>query len=196
LATVHANVQLIREMEFRGRASNGHELTIDTSADHGGLALGLEPLDLVLLALGGCIGLDVISIMRKKRQEVTNYDLRITAEQSDEHPRVYTRIEIEHIVAGRNIDEQAVARSIELSETKYCPVSAMLRGTVQIHNRYHIINDDEHPVKLRKTPSPIGRGRERVCANRCRIAEPNRVSYKASNTEGGCVAAPAFLMCN
>ncbi len=147
MATVHANVQLIREMEFRGRAPNGHELTIDTSADHGGHALGLEPLDLVLLALGGCIGLDVISIMRKKRQEVTNYDVRITAEQSDEHPRVYTRIELEHVVAGRNIDEQAVARSIELSETKYCPVSAMLRSTVQIHNRYRIVNDDEHPVK-------------------------------------------------
>jgi putative redox protein len=147
LATVHANVQLIREMEFRGRAPNGHELTIDTSSDHGGHALGLEPLDLVLLALGGCMGLDVISILRKKRQEVTNYDIRITAQQADEHPRVYTQIELEHVVAGRNIDENAVARAIELSETKYCPVSAMLRGTVQIHNRYRIVNDDEHPVK-------------------------------------------------
>lgn len=147
MATVNANVQLIREMEFRGRAPNGHELTIDTSSDHGGHALGLEPLDLVLMALGGCMGLDVISILRKKRQEVTNYDIKITAQQADEHPRVYTHIELEHVVAGRNIDENAVARAIELSETKYCPVSAMLRGTVQIHNRYSIINDDEHPVK-------------------------------------------------
>jgi putative redox protein len=134
-------------MEFRGRAPNGHELTIDTSSDHGGHALGLEPLDLVLLALGGCMGLDVISIMRKKRQEVTNYDIRITAEQADEHPRVYTRIELEHVVAGRNIDENAVVRAIELSETKYCPVSAMLRGNVEIRNRYRIVNDDEHPIK-------------------------------------------------
>ncbi len=140
-------MQLIREMEFRGRAPNGHELTLDTSSDHGGHALGLEPLDLVLLALGGCMGLDVISILRKKRQEVTNYDIHITAEQSDEHPRVYTHIELEHVVAGRNIDANAVARAIELSETKYCPVSAMLHGTVQIHNRYSIINDDEHEVK-------------------------------------------------
>ncbi len=147
MATVHANVQLIREMEFRGRAPNGHELTIDTSSDHGGHALGLEPLDLVLLALGGCMGLDVISILRKKRQQVTNYDIRITAQQADEHPRVYTQIELEHVVAGRNIDENAVARAIELSETKYCPVSAMLHGTVQIHNRYSIINDDEHETK-------------------------------------------------
>lgn len=147
MATVHANVQLMREMEFRGRAPNGHELTIDTSSDHGGHALGLEPLDLVLLALGGCMGLDVISIMRKKRQEVTNYDIRITAEQADEHPRVYTRIELEHVVAGRNIDENAVVRAIALSETKYCPVSAMLRGNVEIRNRYRIVNDDEHPTR-------------------------------------------------
>ncbi len=147
MATVHANVQLIREMEFKGRAPNGHELTIDTGSDHGGHALGLEPLDLVLMALGGCMGLDVISILRKKRQEVTNYDIKITAQQADEHPRVYTSIELEHIVAGRNIDENAIVRAIELSETKYCPVSAMLHGTVQIHNRYSIINDDEHEVK-------------------------------------------------
>ncbi len=147
MATVHASVQLVKDMEFRGTAPNGHQLTIDTGTDHGGHALGLEPLDLVLTALGGCMGMDVISIMRKKRQEVTNYTIRITAQQSDEHPRVYTHIELEHIVAGRNIEEQAVMRSIELSETKYCPVSAMLRGSVEIHNRYQIIVDDEHAAK-------------------------------------------------
>jgi putative redox protein len=147
LATVHASVQLVKDMEFRGNAPNGHQLTIDTGTDHGGHALGLEPLDLVLIALGGCMGMDVISIMRKKRQEVTNYTIRVVAQQSDEHPRVYTHIELEHIIAGRNIDETAVMRSIELAEAKYCPVSAMLRGTVEIHHRYQIIVDDEHPAK-------------------------------------------------
>ncbi len=148
MATVHASMQLVREMEFHGRAPNGHELTVDTSSDHGGHALGLEPLDLVLLSLGGCMGLDVISILRKKRQQVTNYEVKITAQQADEHPRIYTHISLEHVVAGREIDERAVARAIELSETKYCPVSAMLRGSVQIVNHYRIVADNEHEPKL------------------------------------------------
>jgi putative redox protein len=101
------------------------------------------PMELVLLALGGCTGADVISILAKSRQRVTGYTVEVLAERRDDHPRVYTKIELVHRVRGRGVDAKAVARAIELSETKYCSVSAMLGATVAITSRFEIVEETE-----------------------------------------------------
>ena len=98
-------------------------------------------MELVLIALGGCTGADVASILQKKRQRVTSYDIEIRAERRDEHPRIYTKIEVTHLVRGYGVDEKAVAHAIELSETKYCSVSAMLAATAQIVTSYKITEE-------------------------------------------------------
>lgn len=144
LATVQAHVNLTRDMEFTAQAPNGHTVTLDTASDAGGHALGLEPLDLVLVALGGCMGMSAIAILRKKRQEVTHYEIRLTAQQADGNPHVYREIELDHILAGRDLDYAAIERAIQLAEEKYCPVSAMLRNSVTIINKYRVISDPEH----------------------------------------------------
>lgn len=110
--------------------SFGHELSAPS------------PMELLLIALGGCTGADVVGILEKKRQRVTGYDIEVRAERRAEHPRVYTRIEVIHRVRGHAIDPKAVAHAIELSETKYCSVSAMLGASAQLSMRYEVENDE------------------------------------------------------
>jgi putative redox protein len=93
--------------------------------------------------LGGCTGADVVSILEKKRQHVTGYEIEVRAERRDEHPRIYTSIEVIHRVRGAGIDPKAVAHAIELSETKYCSVSAMLGASARLSMRFEIQNEDK-----------------------------------------------------
>ena len=105
---------------------------------------GLGPLETVLAALAGCSAMDVISIALKKRQAIQRYTIRALAEQRDEYPQIYTRIELTHEVAGSELDSAAIRRCIELSATKYCPVNAMLSaGDTAIHHRYRVIRPDQ-----------------------------------------------------
>jgi len=96
----------------------------------------------LLIALGGCTAVDVISILRKKREQVTDYRVEVSGTRREEHPRKFTRMEVRHILRGRGISERAVAQAIELSETKYCSVAATLRPGVEIASSYEIIEDD------------------------------------------------------
>src|ERR1700752_600674 len=114
---------------FIGITPSGHAPTIETDSTRNSAA---TPLELLLLALGGSTGVDVISILQKKRQQVTDYRIEVSGERRDEYPKAYTRLLVKHIVTGRGVAEQAVARAIELSETKYCSVAATLRGGVEI----------------------------------------------------------------
>ena len=98
-----------------------------------------SPVEVVLAALAGCTGLDVISILRKKRQDVTSYEVAVEGERCTEHPRVYTRIEIVHHLRGRDLSEVAVAEAIRLSDTKYCSVHAMLAAGTEITSRFEIL---------------------------------------------------------
>lgn len=100
------------------------------------------PMELLLIALGGCTGADVVGILEKKRQRVTGYEIEVRAERRAEHPRIYTKIEVIHRVRGHSIDPKAVAHAVELSETKYCSVSAMLGASAQISMKYEIANED------------------------------------------------------
>jgi putative redox protein len=99
---------------------------------------GPQPMQLLLIGLCGCTGMDVISIMKKKRQPFTGLHVQATAERAEEHPKVYTKIHLEFIVTGEDVDAQAVERSIELSQTKYCPASAMLGEVAEITTSFRI----------------------------------------------------------
>ena len=125
-------------MAFRGRAADGLSLDLDAYPEVGGTGSGFRPMELLGLGLGGCTGMDVISILRKKRQEVTAFEVRVNTEQAAEHPRVWTQVLIEYIVTGKNIDPAAVERAIQLSSEKYCPAQNMFKKAVQIETRYEI----------------------------------------------------------
>lgn len=126
-------------MSFVGRTGSGHELRLDASPDVGGQDRGPRPMEVVLLALAGCTGMDVISILRKMRQDVTGYEVRVRGdERAPDFPKVFTRVTVEHIVRGRDLVESSVARAVELSATRYCPVSAMLGSTATVEHRYRI----------------------------------------------------------
>ena len=101
-----------------------------------------SPMELLLIGLGGCTGADVVGILEKKRQRISNYEIEVRAERRAEHPRVYTRIEVIHRVAGKSIDPKAVAHAVELSETKYCSVSAMLRASAELSMRYEVQDEE------------------------------------------------------
>lgn len=99
-------------------------------------------MELLLLALGSCTGVDVISILQKGRQQVTDYRIEVSGERRQDFPRAYTRLFVKHIVRGHGVSEQAVARAVELSDKKYCSVAATLRGSAEIVTSYEIIEDN------------------------------------------------------
>jgi putative redox protein len=124
-------------LRFTVRTGSGHEVVLD---DADGNA-GPRPVEMLLVGQVGCTGMDVISILHKKRQTVTRYEVSVSAEQRDDRqPAIYTRADVVHLLDGPDLDEAAVRRAIELSATKYCSVAAMLSaGTVEIHHRYRIL---------------------------------------------------------
>ena len=121
---------------FIGITPSGHALTLDTNHERNAAP---TPMELLLLALGSCTGVDVVSILQKKRETVTDYRVEVRGERREDHPRSYKRMEVHHIVRGRNISEKSVMQAIELSEAKYCSVAATLRPTAEIVSSYEII---------------------------------------------------------
>ena len=103
---------------------------------------GASPLELLLVALGGCTGADVVDILRKKREQVTEYTVEVHGERREEYPKSFRRIEVKHIVRGRGLSEKSVAQAIELSDQKYCGVSATLRPTAEIVTSYEIHEEE------------------------------------------------------
>ena len=134
-----ANVVFSGDEFFIGVTPSGHAQVIETNSERGNAA---TPMELLLIALGGCTGVDVISVMQKKRQEVTGYRIEVTGERRTEHPRAYTRMNVRHVMRGRNLSEKALAQAIELSEAKYCSVAATLRPTVEIVSSFEIIEEN------------------------------------------------------
>ncbi|MGD0019437.1 MAG: OsmC family protein [Candidatus Limnocylindrales bacterium] len=123
-------------LRFTARTGSGHDIVLD---DSGGNA-GPRPVEMLLVGQAGCTGMDVMSILQKKRQTVTRYEVSVSAEQRDGQPAIYTRADVVHLIEGPAVEEAAVRRAIELSATKYCSVAAMLSaGTVEIHHRYRIL---------------------------------------------------------
>jgi putative redox protein len=124
---------------FVGISPSGHAVTMDTDHERNSAP---SPVELLLVALGACTGVDVVGILRKKRQEVFDYRIEITGVRREDHPRAFTRMEVKHILRGHNLSEKAVAQAIELSDTKYCSVAATFRPTVEIVSSHEIIEVD------------------------------------------------------
>ncbi len=122
-------------MAFTGVNDEGFLVPMDASAKVGGKDLGFQPLQLLAIGLAGCTGMDVISILQKKRQDVTGFQVNAEVERAAEHPKVFTKIILTYTVRGRNLDPQAVERAVELSETKYCGAQAMLNKTAEITHK-------------------------------------------------------------
>ena len=137
---VQANVKLLHNMEFSGTASSGHTIVMDADEGSGGANHGSRPMELLLVGFGGCSGMDVISILRKKRQDVTGLEIKVTGEKSESHPRIFKDIHIEYIVTGKGIQKEAIERAIRLSLEKYCSVGATLSKTGTITHSYRIID--------------------------------------------------------
>ena len=131
-ANVHA--VLTGEMRFDIDTDSGHKIVVDTEEGNA----GARPMELLLVALAGCTGMDVISILRKKRHDVTNYEVRIHGLRAEEHPKVYKEITVEHVFSGHNIEATAVQRALQLSQEKYCGVGNTLDKTANITHTFTI----------------------------------------------------------
>jgi putative redox protein len=121
----------------------GHSVVMDARAEYHGDGSGVRPVELVLYALAGCTGMDVISILEKKRQRVTDFELEIVGTQrTDRFPKIYEHIEVTYVVTGIGVKEEAVARAIELSEEKYCSVKGMLGEQVTVTTSFRVVEDE------------------------------------------------------
>src|SRR6266566_1234103 len=137
-----ATVTFLDGMHFVGDIG-GIRIDLDAEESVGGVGAGPQPHRLLLQAMAGCTAMDVLSILRKKRQQVSGLSVEVQGSRADQHPRVYTRIEVLYRVRGQNVDPQAVARAIELSATRYCPVIAMLGKVAEVRTRYAIEEETE-----------------------------------------------------
>jgi putative redox protein len=133
-------------MRFDVETGSGHHIILDAAEHNGGQNSGPQPMEMLLVALAGCSGMDILTILRKKRQDITGYELRIHGMRAEEHPKVYLDITLEHIFSGHNIRPEAVERAIELTEERYCGASAMLGKTATIGHTFSIIEDSKEPT--------------------------------------------------
>lgn len=119
-------------MKFIARSGSGHELTMDTGVDDGGENAGFSPMELPLVALLGCTGMDTVSILRKMKQDVTTYEMSAHGVRAESHPKVFVTIDVEHIFTGNGLVPASVRRAVELSAIRYCSVGGMLQRTATI----------------------------------------------------------------
>jgi putative redox protein len=136
--SMDAQVTWVEDKRFVGRASSGHAIVVDASVEK----QGSSPMELLLIGMAGCTAYDVMSILEKKRQGVTGLEVSARAERAEEPPRVYTKIEVEYVLRGRDIKPKAVEDAIHLSKEKYCSASIMLGKTAQITTSYRIEEED------------------------------------------------------
>lgn len=133
-----AQVRWVDGMEFEGGTGSGHRLTLDAGVPAGGKNRGPGPMELLLLGLAGCTGMDVLDILKKKRQDIRELEVRVEGKRAETHPMVYTDIDVTYFVRGANMSPKAVEDAIRLSETKYCGAGAMLGKTAKITSHFEI----------------------------------------------------------
>ncbi len=139
MAEKKAYLKQVSGITFIGKTDSNHWITLDGPENFGGSNAGIRPKELLLLALAGCTASDVVTILEKKKVKLNNFEINITAQMQEEHPQVYTEINLEYVFYGSNISHEAVERAIELSQTKYCSVTAMLQKAINIKHSYKII---------------------------------------------------------
>ncbi|MBF0358749.1 MAG: OsmC family protein [Magnetococcales bacterium] len=139
MGAVSARVKLIEGMQMLGESGSGHTIVMDAGESVGGRDMGIRPMELLLIGMGGCASIDVLNILRKGRHKVSDCVAEIKGLRAETEPKVYTEISIEFTVTGTDIPAKAVERAIQLSEEKYCSASAMLGKTAQIKSSYKIV---------------------------------------------------------
>jgi putative redox protein len=124
---------------FEGVADTGVVLPLASGMDEG--VKGFRPMELLGIGLAGCTGMDVISILKKKRQQVSSFEVKVNTESAETHPHVWTKVEIEYLVKGKDIDPKAIQRAMDLSRDRYCPAQNMINKAVEIDLKYTIIEE-------------------------------------------------------
>jgi putative redox protein len=133
-----ARIKWIEQASFIAESGSGHAVVLDGAPEHGGRNLGIRPMEALLMGLGGCAAFDVVSILKKARQKVSDCVVELSAERAETAPRVFTRIHMIFRISGRNLGEPQVRRAVTLSAEKYCSATAMLRNSVDITHDYVI----------------------------------------------------------
>ncbi|OGW28502.1 MAG: osmotically inducible protein OsmC [Nitrospirae bacterium GWC2_42_7] len=134
-----AKVKYIDGLQFVGETDSGHAVIMDSTPDVGGNNTGPRPMELLLLGIGGCSGMDVVSILKKKKENVKDIEININGIKEEEHPKKFRDINIEFIVKGIDLSDNAVRKAVELSMTKYCSVKATLEGSATITYTYKTV---------------------------------------------------------
>lgn len=128
-------------MCFDVETGSGHHLLLDAAEHNGGQDKGPRPMEMLLVALATCSGMDILAILRKKRQDITAYEVRVLGERTEDHPKIFVEIAVEHIFTGHAIRPQAVQRAIELTEERYCGASAMLGKTAKLTHTFRVVEE-------------------------------------------------------
>lgn len=136
---VQAKVKWVDGLQFVGESQTKHAIVMDADPEVGGTDTGMRPMELLLIGLGGCSGMDVASILQKKRQQIADIEINVKGNKAETYPKKYTDIEIEFIVKGKEVSEEAVKKAVEASMEKYCSVKATLEGTAKITWSYKIV---------------------------------------------------------
>ncbi len=135
---MQARVKWVGNMSFLGESGSGHSVVMDGPPESGGRDLGIRPMEMLLLGMGGCASFDVVAMLKKGRQDIFDVDVTLSADRAETEPKVFTKIHAHFIVRGRNLKEAQVKRAIELSADKYCSASIMLGKTAEITHDYEI----------------------------------------------------------
>ncbi len=133
-----ARVKWLQDVTFVGESASGHAVVMDGPPESGGRNIGIRPMEMLLLGMGGCTSFDVISILKKSRQSVVDCEVQLESERADTEPKVFTRIHVHFIITGKNLSEKHVKRAVQLSAEKYCSASIMLGKMAHISHDYEI----------------------------------------------------------
>lgn len=136
------NIIQIKGLSFVGKSDSNHWVSMDGPKEFFGFEAASRPMELLLLSLGGCTGSDVASILRKKKVNLDSFEINLDAERSEDHPKVFTKIHIEYLFYGKELDSNDLERAIDLSQNKYCPVTMMLKPKVGITSSYKIVDSE------------------------------------------------------
>lgn len=136
-----AKVTYVDGLQFVAAATSGHAVVMDGDVEVGGRDTGPRPMELLLMGIGGCSGMDVVSILKKKKQEIKGLEINVKGQKAGNYPKKFTDISLEFVVRGKNIADDAVKRAVELSMEKYCSVKATLEGSAKITYSYRIIEE-------------------------------------------------------
>ena len=137
-----ATVKWLDNMSFVGESGSGHSVVMDGPPENGGRNLGIRPMEMVLLGMGGCTAFDVVMILQRSRQNIADVHVEIEAERSAEVPKVFTKIHAHYVVKGAGLDPKKVERAIDMTAEKYCSVSIMLAATAEVTHDFEIINSE------------------------------------------------------